>query len=347
MNNYQPHNILVTGGAGFIGSHYIRYALQHDPNIRIVNLDLLTYAGSLTNLAELPDTTRYHFVCGDISDRSLVDRLLREHTIDTIVHFAAESHVDRSIIGPAAFIETNIIGTFTLLEAARQYWLDEQQWSSEQCRFHHISTDEVYGSLAENEPAFTEQAALSPNSPYSASKASSDHLVHAYFKTYQLPMTISNCSNNYGPNQHPEKLIPTIIRSCVNWQPIPIYGNGKNKRDWLYVGDHCQAIDTVIRSGCIGEKYNVGGGDAEEHQNLEIAQKICAIFDDASPRISSYADLITFVTDRPGHDWRYAVNSAKITALGWRAATLLDDGLQITVNWFMNQTNKEMVYGLE
>ena len=258
MAEYQPQNILVTGGAGFIGCNYIRYMLTKYKNISIVNLDKLTYAGSLDNLADLPDPSRHQFIQGDICDQLLVAKLLRQYQIDTIVHFAAESHVDRSITGPAAFIETNILGTFSLLEAARSYWLDDSLYGQQQCRFHHISTDEVYGSLAKKDPPFEESTAYAPNSPYSASKAGSDHLVRAWHHTYGLPVTTSNCSNNYGPYQHPEKFIPTIIRCCFEQKPIPIYGDGTNIRDWLYVEDHCSGVDTVIRQGKPGETYNIG-----------------------------------------------------------------------------------------
>ncbi len=317
---YQPKNILITGGAGFIGCNFVRYLLQRDKQVNIVNLDLLTYAGSLENLKDLPDASRHHFVQGDICDRALVDKLLREHQIDTIVHFAAESHVDRSITGPAAFIQTNVVGTFTLLEAARQYWLNEKKRDATQCRFHHISTDEVYGTLGKNDPAFTETTPYAPNSPYSASKASSDHLVRAYFHTYGLPMTLSNCSNNYGPYQNPEKFIPTVINACYNWQSIPVYGDGSNIRDWLYVEDHCVAIDLIIKRGRIGENYNVGGDN--ELTNLQVVDTICGLMNELYPRKESYKVLISFVKDRPGHDWRYAIDYTKIQKeLRWRPVT--------------------------
>ena len=255
--------MLVTGGAGFIGCNFVRYMLKTDANIKIVNLDALTYAGSMDNLKDLPDESRHTFVQGDICDRPLIDSLLRDHQVDTIVHFAAESHVDNSISGPEIFIKTNVMGTFTLLEAARQYCLESKSLalSPKSCsfRFHHISTDEVYGTLDKNDPAFTETTPYAPNSPYSASKAGSDHLVRAYFHTYGLPVTTTNCSNNYGPYQHGEKLIPTIIRSCREGKPIPVYGDGSNIRDWLYVEDHCSGIDAVIRKGRLGEVYNIGG----------------------------------------------------------------------------------------
>ena len=333
MNSYTPHDMLVTGGAGFIGSHFIRHALKTYPHLKIINLDLLSYAGSLKNLEALPDASRHLFVPGNICDKQLVYRLLNEHSIDTIVHFAAESHVDRSITGPAAFIETNLNGTFALLEAARQYWLQERKLDTGACRFHHISTDEVYGTLSETEPPFTELTPYAPNSPYSASKAGSDHLVRAYYETYNLPVTISNCSNNYGTYQHPEKFIPTVIRSCLDWKPIPVYGNGKNRRDWLYVEDHCTAIDEVIKLGKIGEKYNVGGEC--EVENLVLAKKITGIIDVLFPRNESCESLISFVTDRLGHDWRYAMDISKISReLQWFPQTTLEDGLLKTVRWY-------------
>ncbi|ETX02624.1 MAG: dTDP-glucose 4,6-dehydratase, partial [Candidatus Entotheonella factor] len=256
MHTYTPRNILLTGGAGFIGCHFVRHILRTDAQVRIVNLDLLTYAGSLDNLDALPDPHRHEIVQGTICDRQLVERLLRDYDIDTIVHCAAESHVDRSISGPAAFIDTNIVGTFTLLEAARDFWLQERAWDVNHCRFHHVSTDEVYGTLAAHEPAFCETTPYAPNSPYAASKAASDHLVRAYRNTYGLPTITTHCSNNYGPYQHPEKFIPTVIRSCLLGQPIPVYGDGSNIRDWLYVEDHCAAIDLILRRGRLGETYN-------------------------------------------------------------------------------------------
>jgi dTDP-glucose 4,6-dehydratase len=336
VKNYMPKKMLVTGGAGFIGSHYVHHALTTHPQLEIINLDLLTYAGSLDNLLSLPDPTRHHFVQGNICDTKLVAALLAQHEIDTIVHFAAESHVDRSIENPMLFVETNVLGTLSLLEAAREYWLVQRKLLPEQCRFHHISTDEVYGTLTEVAPAFTETTPYAPNSPYSASKAGSDHLVRAYAETYQLPVTLTNCSNNYGPHQHPEKLIPTIMRACLENSPIPIYGNGTNRRDWLYVKDHCIAIDLLIQKGTLGESYNIGGN--AECSNLEIAQKICAIFDEVSPGKQPYENLITFVQDRPGHDWRYAMDIGKISqALGWNPATRLEAGLRETVKFFISQ----------
>lgn len=327
---FAPQNMLVTGGAGFIGSHFIRHVLQHHPATNMVNLDKLTYAGTLENLAQLPNASQHHFVKGDIGDHALVRSLLREFSIDTIVHFAAESHVDRSITSPQSFIETNVTGTFVLLEAAREYW---QQKNGDK-RFHHISTDEVYGSLTLDDSAFTEQTPYRPRSPYSASKAASDHLVQAYHHTYQLPVTISNCSNNYGPYQHREKFIPTIIRSCLQQQNIPVYGQGKNIRDWLYVEDHCEAIMTILLRGEVGETYNIGGNN--EWANLALVQHICDLLDKIAPRQTSYADLISFVTDRPGHDFRYAINDTKLrSALQWQPRTDMPTGLTKTIQFYL------------
>ncbi|PIW47007.1 MAG: dTDP-glucose 4,6-dehydratase [Zetaproteobacteria bacterium CG12_big_fil_rev_8_21_14_0_65_54_13] len=334
--DYQPRKILVTGGAGFIGCNYVRYMLDSDPDVQIVNLDKLTYAGSLDNLTDLPDASRHTFVAGDICDRALVDKLLREYQIDTVVHFAAESHVDNSIAGPEVFVQTNVMGTFTLLEAARHYWLHEARLDAGQCRFHHISTDEVYGTLAADDPAFSEATPYAPNSPYSASKAGSDHLVRAYFHTYGLPVTTSNCSNNYGPYQHGEKFIPTVIRSCREGKPIPVYGDGSNIRDWLYVEDHCSGIDAVIRRGLPGEVYNIGG--INEWKNLDICKLICRLMDEFHPSSSSdHAALITFVKDRPGHDWRYAIDAAKMNdQLGWQPAETFESGIRKTVQWYLD-----------
>lgn len=334
MNIYDPKNIFVTGGAGFIGCNFIRYMLETHLHIRIINLDALTYAGSLENLCDLPDPTRYTFVHGNIIDRKLMDQLLRDFEIDTIVHFAAESHVDRSITGPATFIQTNVIGTFTLLEAARLFW-EEKKLGPEECRFHHISTDEVYGSLGLEDPPFTENTPYAPNSPYSASKAASDHLVRAYHHTYGLPVTTSNCSNNYGPFQHDEKFIPTIIRSCVEKKPIPVYGDGSNIRDWLYVKDHCEGIDLVIRGGMVGQTYNIGGDN--EWKNLDIVHLLCSLMDEFSPSGAPHSDLITFVTDRPGHDWRYSIDATKIKReLDWRPRESFKSGLRKTVTWYLD-----------
>lgn len=335
MNNFHPRNVLVTGGAGFIGSHFVRYFLSEHPDIKLINLDKLTYAGSLDNLADVANKEQYHFIHGDICDRKLIDHILETENIDTIIHFAAESHVDRSITGPAAFIETNIVGTFTLLEAARQYWLEKNKMGQFDCRFHHVSTDEVYGSLTKEDAPFHESHPYEPNSPYSASKASSDHLVRAYYKTYDLPICVSNCSNNYGPFQHNEKLIPTVIRACKNWQPIPVYGDGTNVRDWLYVVDHCRAIDLIIYQGMPGETYNVGGNN--EQSNWEIVSKICALMNDLKPTNEKYESLITFVKDRPGHDWRYAIDSTKIALqLGFTISNSFEENLLTTIKWYLS-----------
>lgn len=323
---YQPKRLLVTGGAGFIGSHFIHDMQTKHPEWFIVNLDKLTYAGSLDHLNGLPHPKQHHFVQGDICDAGLVKSLLKEHDIDTIVHFAAESHVDRSITGPSDFIQTNLIGTFTLLEAARQQWLMEENRNASRCRFHHISTDEVFGSLNLSDAAFTETTPYQPRSPYSASKAGSDHLVHAYYHTYGLPITLSNCSNNYGPHQHAEKFIPTVIRACFQQTPIPIYGQGKNIRDWLYVDDHCEAIRLILLNGKVGENYNIGGNN--EWENKKLAVLICELMDKHFPHDKPHSQLITSVTDRPGHDFRYAINDEKIhQELGFTPKETLESGL--------------------
>jgi len=336
--SYQSKNILLTGGAGFIGCNHVHHLLSTYSDVNIINLDSLSYAGSEDNLKQLADEQRHRLIKGDICDRKLVDKLLRENAIDTIIHFAAESHVDRSISGPEVFIQSNVMGTFTLLEAARQYWLEEKKLNNMQCRFHHISTDEVYGTLEKDDPAFTESTPYRPNSPYSASKAGSDHLVRAYFHTYGLPVTTSNCSNNYGPYQHNEKFIPTIIRSCLNGQAIPVYGDGSNIRDWLYVEDHCTGIDAVIRHGRLGETYNIGG--CNEWANIDIVKEICAILDKIKLRTEgSYAELIRFVTDRPGHDWRYAIDNSKIDKeLQWQPSVTFEQGIRKTVEWYLRET---------
>lgn len=330
--------ILVTGGAGFIGSNFIRFLLKNIPDIHIINLDLLTYAGSLENLKDLPLPENYSFIHGDICDQEKVETILRNEHVDTIVNFAAESHVDRSILRPDIFIKTNILGTFSLLEAVRKVWLEEWKVSEREVRFHHISTDEVYGSLLPEESAFTEQTPYSPNSPYAASKASSDHLVNSYVHTYGLPATLTNCSNNYGPYQFPEKLIPLMILNAVEGKPLPVYGDGKQVRDWLYVEDHCRAIWTVLEKGKIGESYNIGGGN--QPTNLEIIHTVCAILDEElndSPFVP-HEKLITYVQDRPGHDRRYAMNIDKIySELGWKPTYDLQHGLRSTVEWYLNQ----------
>jgi dTDP-glucose 4,6-dehydratase len=323
----------VTGGAGFIGANYLEYLLESDTNARVVTLDSLTYAGSVENLGAVMDNPRHEFVKGDITDAALVNELINDRQIDTVVHFAAESHVDRSITGPAAFITTNVVGTFTLLEAARTAWLGSGP--RKDVRFHHVSTDEVFGSLTESDPPFSETTPYSPNSPYSASKAGSDHLVRAYHHTYGLPVTITNCSNNYGPYQHAEKFIPTVIRSALGEKPIPIYGAGLNIRDWLYVRDHCVAIDKVVRDGVSGETYLVGG--RSERRNIDIARLICGILDERSPRKNGkYAELLSSVTDRLGHDFRYAIDSSVIERdLGWKPVETFDTGIRKTVDWYL------------
>jgi dTDP-glucose 4,6-dehydratase len=330
--NYTPKNIMVTGGAGFIGCNYIRYMLNTYSDINIVNIDKLTYAGSMENIADVIDDESHQFIKGDICEQNLVDKILRENEIDTIVHFAAESHVDNSISDPGVFIQTNVIGTYTLLEAARQYWLEEKKRSKDNVRFHHISTDEVYGTLSKDEPAFTEETPYAPNSPYSASKAGSDHLVRAYFHTYGLPVTTTNCSNNYGPYQHSEKFIPTVIRSCVEQKPIPVYGDGSNIRDWLYVDDHCNGIDAVIRRGKLGEVYNIGG--MNEWANIDIVHLICKMMDEINKENTPHERLISFVTDRLGHDWRYAIDTHKMSSkINWQSKETFETGISKVINW--------------
>lgn len=325
-------NILVTGGAGFIGSNFVRFLLESEPQVRVYNLDQLTYAGSLENLKNLPDETRHLFIKGDICDADLVNRLMREHQIDTVAHFAAESHVDRSILGPALFVQTNVVGTFNLLEAARTAWDETGGFAGR--RFHHVSTDEVFGSLAETDPAFSEATAYDPRSPYSASKAASDHLVRAYFHTYGLPATISNCSNNYGPYQFPEKLIPLMVLNALRGKPLPIYGDGKQIRDWLYVQDHCQAVALILKHGRAGQTYNVGGGN--QPYNIDLVREICAILDELRPGSAPHAALMSHVPDRPGHDRRYAMDITKIRGeLGWMPRHDLESGLRQTVEWYL------------
>lgn len=318
--------ILVTGGAGFIGANFLEYFCKKYPQYQMVNLDKLTYAGNLDNLKECEGSENYTFVKGDICDNELVEQIFQNYKITDVIHFAAESHVDNSIKNPRAFVETNVLGTFTLLENFRKY---------SSGRFHHISTDEVYGSLGES-GYFMESTPYAPNSPYSASKASSDMLVRSYFHTYGTNVVTTNCSNNYGPKQHQEKLIPTIIRTALSEQPIPIYGDGENIRDWLYVLDHCKAIDLVFYKGRSGETYNIGGHN--ERNNIEIATKICEILDIRRPRNNgrSYKELITFVNDRPGHDRRYAIDTTKLqTELGWQAEETFDTGIIKTVEWYI------------
>jgi len=329
--------ILVTGGAGFIGSNFVLDWLKDDATQgeSVVNLDALTYAGNLRNLASLKGDARHRFVQGDICDRSLVDRLLAEHQPRAIVHFAAESHVDRSIHGPGAFIRTNVEGTFTLLEAARAYWGSLQGAAKEAFRFHHVSTDEVYGSLQPSDPAFTETHPYEPNSPYSASKAASDHLVRAWHHTYGLPVLTTNCSNNYGPYHFPEKLIPLMIVNALAGKPLPVYGDGQQIRDWLYVSDHCSGIRAVLARGRVGETYNIGGWN--EKPNLDIVHTVCALLDELQPSAQGpYARLITYVKDRPGHDRRYAIDARKIEReLGWRPEETFETGIRKTVQWYL------------
>ncbi|HMM99229.1 MAG TPA: dTDP-glucose 4,6-dehydratase [Anaerolineales bacterium] len=328
-------NILVTGGAGFIGANFVRYILQAEPGAHVINLDLLTYAGSLENLRDLPDESRHTFVRGDICDRPLVERLMRDYAVDTIVHFAAETHVDRSIVGPSAFIQTNVVGAFTLLDVAKKVWLEDKVVPSEQARFHHISTDEVFGSLEPDDPPFSETTAYAPRSPYASSKASSDHLARAYHHTYGLPVTITNCSNNYGPYQFPEKLIPLMIANAIEGKPLPVYGDGRQIRDWLHVEDHCSAVYRVLQSGRDGETYMVGG-DNQTH-NLDLVHTLCDIMDELRPAAAPHADLIRFVPDRPGHDRRYAIDTTRIRSeLGWSPRYNLQKGLSETVLWYLD-----------
>lgn len=334
--------LLITGGAGFIGSNFIRYMLDKYEDIQIVNLDLLTYAGNLDFLQDVKGDSRYTFIQGNICDQVLVNHLFQKYQIDGVIHFAAESHVDNSIKNPHTFIETNVMGTFTLLEAARQHWMDgvnsyRQQY--ENARFHYISTDEVFGTLGK-EGYFTEKSNYAPNSPYSASKASSDMIVRSYFHTYGMNVVTTNCSNNYGPGQHDEKLIPTLIRKALSLKPLPIYGDGKNIRDWLYVLDHCRAIEKVFLKGISGEIYLIGGHN--EKTNLEIANLICDILDLQYPisknveGYKSYKQLIEFVPDRPGHDYRYAINDTKLrNELGFKNKYNLDDGIKKTISYYL------------
>ena len=327
--------ILVTGGAGFIGSNFVIDWLAHNDE-PVVNLDKLTYAGNLQNLTSLEGDSRHHFVRGDIGDGALVARLLAEHKVRAVLNFAAESHVDRSIEGPGAFIQTNIVGTFNLLEAVRAYWNGLDGQAKADFRFLHVSTDEVYGTLGSDAPAFTEQHRYEPNSPYSATKAASDHLVRAYHHTYGLPVLTTNCSNNYGPYHFPEKLIPLVIHNALAGKPLPIYGDGQQIRDWLYVTDHCSAIRRVLEDGRLAETYNVGGWN--EKANIDVVRTLCAILDELQPRAdgASYATQMTFVKDRPGHDRRYAIDAGKLEReLGWRPAETFDTGIRKTVEWYL------------
>jgi len=334
--------ILVTGGAGFIGSNFVLdwIATEGTP---VINLDKLTYAGNPANLASLKGDSRYVFAQGDICDRTLIAGLLQKHQPQAIVHFAAESHVDRSIHGPGEFVQTNVVGTFSLLEEARAYWGALAEPAKSRFRFLHVSTDEVYGSLGMNDPAFSETTPYAPNSPYAASKAASDHLVRAYHHTYGMPVITTNCSNNYGPLQFPEKLIPLMILNALNGKPLPVYGDGKNVRDWLHVSDHCSGIRAALARGKLGETYNIGGNS--EKTNLEVVHAVCTILDELHPAGAPHAKLITYVKDRPGHDQRYAINAEKIRCeLGWEPQERFEKGLRKTVEWYL--ANGEWVRGV-
>ena len=330
----KPRRILITGGAGFIGSNFVHHWSKTYPSDRIVVLDALTYAGNRSTLASLEGNDNFRFVQGDICDRLLVDNLLESENIDTVAHFAAESHVDRSILGPGAFVQTNVVGTFTLLEAFRQRWNQRDQPEGD--KFLHVSTDEVYGSLEADDPAFTETTPYTPNSPYSASKAGSDHLARAYFHTYGMPTMITNCSNNYGPYHFPEKLIPLMCINILLGKPLPVYGDGQNIRDWLYVEDHCRALDAVINRGVPGETYNVGGNN--EVKNIDLVEQLCELMDELAPSlpVRPSKKLITFVKDRAGHDRRYAIDASKIEReLGWTPQETVKGGLRRTVEWYL------------
>jgi len=337
----KDRSILITGGAGFIGSNFIPYFMESHEKIKVVNLDKLTYAGELSNLKSIENHKNYNFVEGDICNRDLVNELFKIYNFSGVIHFAAESHVDNSIKNPDAFINTNVYGTFNLLNTAKNHWMDAPfsfKVGCENNRFHHISTDEVYGTLGE-EGLFTEATPYAPNSPYSASKASSDFIVRSYFHTYGMNVVTTNCSNNYGPKQHDEKLIPTIIRKAINNELIPIYGDGKNIRDWLYVEDHCSGIDLAFKKGKAGETYNIGGKN--ERDNLYIAHKICSILDALKPKEISYSKQITFVQDRPGHDYRYAIDASKIEdQLAWKANENFETGIIKTIQWYLKKYNK-------
>jgi len=331
----QARSIVITGGAGFIGSNFVHHWCENYPEDRVIVLDALTYAGNLHNLATLKDRKNFRFLQGDICDRALVDELFASENIDTVAHFAAESHVDRSILGPGAFVQTNVVGTFTLLESFRQHWLSNHQ--PDNYRFLHVSTDEVYGSLGVDDPAFTETTPYAPNSPYSASKAGSDHLARAYFHTYGMPTIITNCSNNYGSYHFPEKLIPLMCINILLGKPLPVYGDGQNVRDWLYVRDHCQALDTVIHKGKAGETYNIGGNN--EVKNIDLVRMLCDLMDELAPDlpVKPAQNLITFVRDRPGHDRRYAIDATKIrTELGWQPQETVEGGLRKTIQWYLD-----------
>ncbi len=334
FSSRKTHHLLVTGGAGFIGSNFVHHWCQQYPGDRVIVLDALTYAGNRSNLADLEGRANLRFVQGDICDRPLVEALLQEEEIDTVAHFAAESHVDRSILGPEAFIRTNVVGTFTLLDAFRRHW--EGRGRREDDRFLHVSTDEVYGSLGPEDPAFTETTPYAPNSPYSASKAGSDHLARAYYETYGMPTIITNCSNNYGSYHFPEKLIPLMCINILLGKPLPVYGDGQNIRDWLYVGDHCSALDRVLHQGRPGQTYNIGGNN--EVKNIDLVHMLCDLMDELAPNlpVRPSRELITFVKDRPGHDRRYAIDATKIRQeLGWTPAETITTGLRRTVEWYL------------
>ena len=337
--NCKMKYILVTGGAGFIGSNFVPYFVEYNEDYHLVNLDALTYAGNLENIKEVENHPRYTFVKGDICDRDFIDNLFQEYQFLAVIHFAAESHVDNSISGPEAFIKTNVLGTFNLLDAARKLWMNgpnDYKPEFQNARFHHVSTDEVYGTLGET-GLFEETTPYAPNSPYSASKAGSDMIVRSYFHTYGMNVVTTNCSNNYGPKQHNEKLIPTIIRKALSGENIPIYGDGKNVRDWLYVLDHCKGIELAFKTGKSGETYNIGGRN--ERNNLYIVDKVCSILDEMNPKKSgSYKDQITFVKDRPGHDMRYAIDATKIeNELGWKADENFETGIVKTIEWYLKK----------
>ena len=334
-------NILVTGGAGFIGANFVPYFIENNPDYHLVNLDLLTYAGNLENVSEVENHPRYTFVQGDICDRNFVEQLFQKYQFRDVIHFAAESHVDNSISGPEAFIKTNVLGTFNLLDTARKLWMsapNQYNVGFENPRFHHVSTDEVYGTLGET-GLFKETTPYAPNSPYSASKAGSDMIVRSYFHTYGMNVVTTNCSNNYGPKQHDEKLIPTIIRKAIQGENIPIYGDGKNVRDWLYVLDHCKGIELAFKTGKAGETYNIGGRN--ERNNLYIVDTVCSILNELQPKSEGkYQDQITFVKDRPGHDLRYAIDATKIeNELGWNADENFESGIKKTIEWYLQKYN--------
>ena len=332
-------NILVTGGAGFIGANFVPYFIANNPDYHLVNLDALTYAGNLENVTEVENHERYTFVKGDIVDAEFIKSLFDKYQFHDVIHFAAESHVDNSISGPEAFIKTNVLGTFNLLDTARKLWMSApNQYNSDfvNARFHHVSTDEVYGTLGET-GLFEETTPYAPNSPYSASKAGSDMIVRSYFHTYGMNVVTTNCSNNYGPKQHNEKLIPTIIRKAISGENIPIYGDGKNVRDWLYVLDHCKGIELAFKTGKAGETYNIGGRN--ERNNLQIVDTVCNILNQLKPKATGkYQDQITFVKDRPGHDLRYAIDATKIeTELGWKADENFETGIKKTIEWYLGK----------